>query len=83
MNFLKKQMNCKFAPENSIFNISLKILSFIRFAHLMQGLSKIVIPKVATHQALFWTNRKSAKALAIIQPGAGFGLKWTDFRDKT
>ncbi len=37
---------------------------------------------VATYQALYWSNRKTAKALAIIQPGTGFGLNWTDFRDK-
>ena len=28
------------------------------------------------------SNRTTAKALAIIQPGTGFGLNWTDFRDK-
>jgi hypothetical protein len=37
---------------------------------------------VATYQALYWTNKAFAKALAIIQPGTGFGLNWTDFRDK-
>ena len=36
---------------------------------------------VATFQALFWTNNISPKALGIIQPGTGFGLNWTDFRD--
>ena len=35
---------------------------------------------VATYQALYWTNKISAKVLAIIQPGTGFGLNWTDFR---
>lgn len=34
---------------------------------------------VATYQALYWSNKKTAKALAIIQPGHGFGLNWTDF----
>jgi hypothetical protein len=37
---------------------------------------------VATYQALYWSNRTFAKALAIIQPGTSFGLNWTDFRDK-
>jgi len=37
---------------------------------------------VATYQALYWSNSTSPKALAIIQPGTGFGLNWTDFRDK-
>jgi hypothetical protein len=37
---------------------------------------------VATYQALYWSNRVTPKALAIIQPGTGFGLNWTDFRDK-
>ena len=37
---------------------------------------------VATYQALYWTNKITAKALAIIQPGHGFGLNWTDFSDK-
>jgi len=36
---------------------------------------------VATYQALYWSNKKTAKAVAIIQPGTGFGLNWTDFRD--
>lgn len=35
----------------------------------------------ATYQALYWSNHKTAKALAIIQPGTGFGLNYTDFRD--
>jgi hypothetical protein len=34
---------------------------------------------VATYQALYWSNKTTAKALAIIQPGTGFGLNWTDF----
>ncbi len=34
---------------------------------------------VATYQALYWSNKKYPKALAIIQPGTGFGLNWTDF----
>jgi hypothetical protein len=38
---------------------------------------------VATYQALYWSNKKSAKALAIVQPGIGFGLNWTDFRDRS
>lgn len=36
---------------------------------------------VATYQALYWTNNACAKALAIIQPGHGFGLNWTNFFD--
>lgn len=36
---------------------------------------------VATYQALYWTNKFTPKAIAIIQPGTGFGLNWTDFRD--
>ena len=36
---------------------------------------------VASYQALYWSNRTSAKALAIIQPGTAFGLNWTDFTD--
>ncbi|MDM9630252.1 hypothetical protein [Robiginitalea aurantiaca] len=36
---------------------------------------------VATSQALYWTNNKHPKALAIIQPGTGFGFNWTDFRE--
>ncbi len=34
---------------------------------------------VATYQALYWSNRKTAKALAIICPGSGFGGNWTHF----
>lgn len=37
---------------------------------------------VATYQALYWSNGQHPKALAIIQPGTGFGLNWTDFRKK-
>jgi hypothetical protein len=37
---------------------------------------------VATYQALYWTNNAYATAIAIIQPGTGFGLNWTDFRDR-
>lgn len=37
---------------------------------------------VATYQALYWANKKTAKAVAIIQPGTGFGFNWTDFRDR-
>jgi len=36
---------------------------------------------VATFQALYWTNHLTPKALAIIQPGTGFGMNWTDFHD--
>ena len=37
---------------------------------------------VATYQALYWSNQTAPKALAIIQPGTGFGLNWTDFREQ-
>lgn len=37
---------------------------------------------VATYQALYWSNKKTAKALAVIQPGTAFGLNWTDFSDR-
>lgn len=37
---------------------------------------------VATYQALYWTNKTCPKALAIIQPGNGFGHNWTNFKDK-
>jgi hypothetical protein len=37
---------------------------------------------VATYQALYWSNKTAPKALAIIQPGTGFGLNWTDFREQ-
>ena len=36
---------------------------------------------VATYQALYWSNRKTAKALAIIQPGHAFGNNWTNFTE--
>lgn len=35
---------------------------------------------VATYQALYWSNQQKPRALAIIQPGTGFGFNWTDFR---
>lgn len=39
---------------------------------------------VATYQALYWSNKKAPKALAIIQDGsAGFGINWTDFSDRS
>ncbi len=37
---------------------------------------------VATYQALYWSNKTKPKALAIVQPGTGFGLNWTDFRSE-
>ena len=37
---------------------------------------------IATYQALYWSNKKTATAIAIIQPGKGFGLNLTDFRSK-
>lgn len=37
---------------------------------------------VATYQALYWTNGMYPRAIAIIQPGTGFGLNWTDFFKK-
>lgn len=37
---------------------------------------------VATYQALYWSNKITAKALALIQPGTGFGLNWTNFKDQ-
>ena len=36
---------------------------------------------VATYNALYYSNKTTAKILAIIQPGTGFGFNWTDFRD--
>ena len=36
---------------------------------------------VATYQALYWSNRTTAKAVAIIRPGTGFGGNWTNFLD--
>lgn len=37
---------------------------------------------VATYQALYYTNRTTAKAIGIIRPGSGFGLNWTRFEDE-
>ena len=37
---------------------------------------------VATYHALYSCNGLSAAAIAIIQPGTGFGGNWTDFRDR-
>ena len=34
---------------------------------------------VAAYQALYWTHCVCPKAIAIIQPGTGFGCNWTDF----
>lgn len=34
---------------------------------------------IAIYNALYSSNRTFAKALAIIQPGAGYGNNWTDF----
>lgn len=34
---------------------------------------------VAAYQALYWSNNCVPKAIAIIQPGTGFGFNWTDF----
>lgn len=34
---------------------------------------------VASYQALYWTNHCVPRAIAIIQPGTGFGFNWTDF----
>lgn len=36
---------------------------------------------VATYQALYWSNQITALAVAIIRPGTGFGLNWTNFLD--
>ncbi len=36
---------------------------------------------VATYQALYWSNKKCPKILAIIQPGHGFGFNWANFGD--
>lgn len=36
---------------------------------------------IATYQALYWSNNACPKALAIIQPGHGFGLNWTNFTE--
>lgn len=35
----------------------------------------------ATYQAIYCGNRATAKFLAIIAPGTGFGFNYTDFRD--
>lgn len=37
---------------------------------------------VATYQALYWSNKFVPTALAIIQPGDGFGFNWTSFGDE-
>ncbi len=36
---------------------------------------------IATYQALYWTQKIAPGALAIIQPGTGFGLNYTNFSD--
>lgn len=36
---------------------------------------------VATYQALYWSNKTTAKAVAIIHPGTGSGFNWTNFLD--
>ena len=36
---------------------------------------------VATYEALYNSHRIQPAVLAIIRPGTGFGLNWTDFRD--
>lgn len=38
---------------------------------------------VATYQALYWSNRTTARAVAIVRPGTGFGCNWTNFLDGT
>lgn len=35
---------------------------------------------VATYEALYCAHRVAPKVLAILRPGTGFGLNWTDFR---
>lgn len=35
----------------------------------------------ATFQALYLGNKRSPEVVAIIQPGTGFGLNWTNFSD--
>ena len=37
---------------------------------------------VAAYQALYWSNHTKPRAVAIIQPGTGFGFNWTDFFKK-
>jgi len=34
---------------------------------------------IATYQAVYWSNNAYPIALAIIQPGTGYGLNWSDF----
>ena len=34
---------------------------------------------VAAYQALYWTHGMHPRAIAIIQPGTGFGFNWSDF----
>ena len=36
---------------------------------------------IAAFQALYISNKCAPLAVAIIQPGTGFGANWTDFRD--
>ena len=38
---------------------------------------------VAAYQALYWSNNIKPRAVAIIQPGTGFGGNWTDFYETT
>ena len=38
---------------------------------------------VAAYQALYWTHQMRPRAIAIIQPGTGFGGNWTDFFKKS
>ena len=35
----------------------------------------------AAYSGLYLANKITPKAMAIIQPGTGFGLNWTDFTD--
>jgi len=37
---------------------------------------------VATYQALYLSNRIKPKIVTVINPGTGFGLNWTDFRER-
>ena len=37
---------------------------------------------IATYQAIYWSNKATPTALAIIQPGFGFGLNWANFSEK-
>lgn len=34
---------------------------------------------VATYQALYWSNQTTDRAVALVKPGTGFGLNWTNF----